>query len=136
MSALVHLPNATRIKLHLRPEPAEGFVAVSTKTKFGVEFRATEGIAPAATLLSGKEAGAKVETIGPNQRAVLSLGIFVPYKYQAIVAINPAFNTVATVVGPQIVEPKEEVALDLVINAHKEVNLASFSWFARVYMFE
>lgn len=136
MSALVHLPNGTRIKLHMRPEPAEGFVAISTKTKFGVEFRAQEGMSPVATLLSGKEAGNQVGAIGPNQRAVLSLGIFSPYKYQAIVAINPAFNQIATVVGPQIVEPKEETLLDLVINAHKEVKLSEFTWFARVYMFE
>jgi hypothetical protein len=95
-----------------------------------------EGLEAAAILLSGKDAGQVVTRIGPNQRAVLTLGTVEPYKYQAICTINPAFNAVATVVGPGIMEPKEEVLLDLVINAHREVNLAEFSWFCRIYLFE
>jgi len=136
MSALVHLPNATRIKLHLRPEPLGPFEAVGTRSKFGVEFRTAEGAEPLVEILSGKDAGTHVSKIGPNQRALLSLGIITPYKYQAIVSINPALNPVATVVGPGILEPKQEALLDLVINAHKEVNLSEYEWFCRVYLFE
>lgn len=136
MSALVHMPNNTRIKLHLKPEPLGPFEAVGTRSKFGVEFRTVEGLEAAAVLLSGKDAGQVVTKIGPNQRAVLTLGTVEPYKYQAICTINPAFNAVATVVGPGIMEPKEEVLMDLVINAHREVNLEEFGWFCRIYLFE
>lgn len=136
MSALVHLPNNSRISLYLKPNPAEGFEAISTVSKFGVEFRAAAEHAPEAELLSGKEAGGSVSKIAANQRAVLHLGYIKPYKYQSIVTINPEFNLFATVVGPGILEPREEVPLSLVINAHKEVDLSKISWFCRVYMFE
>ena len=136
MSALVHLPNATRRKLHLRPEPLWPFEAVGTRSKFGIEFRTVDGLEAAAVLISGKDSGQVVAKIAPNQRAILTVGIVTPYKYQAVVTMNPAFNAVATVAPIGILEPKEEVILDIVINAHKEVDLASFAWFCRLYLFE
>jgi hypothetical protein len=136
MSALVHLPNPTRIKLHLKPEPNTQFAVVATRSKFGVEFQALEKQDIQAELLSGKEAGSYVSKIGPNQRALLSLGLVTPYKYQAIVSVNPELNSVATVMHPGILEPKATHFMDLYITAHKEVDLNDYNWFCRVYLFE
>ena len=60
MSALVHLPNNTRISMHMKPTPAAGFEVTSTRSKFGVEFRALESGEATAELLSGKEAGTQI----------------------------------------------------------------------------
>lgn len=134
MSALVHLPHSTRVNMYLKPRAAEGFSTQITRSKFGVEFQATSAVV--AELLSGKEAGTAVGKVAANQRAKLILGTVEPTKYQAIVSVNPAFNEVATVQAPLILEPKEETSLILIINAHKEVDLSKLGWFVRVYMFE
>lgn len=134
MSALVHLPHNTRVNMYLRPKAAEGLGTRITRSKFGVEFYANT--AATAELLSGKEAGTSVQKVAANQRAKLLLGTVEPTKYQAIVSLNPALNEVATVQAPLILEPKEEIQLSLIINAHKEVDLAKLDWYCRVYLFE
>lgn len=136
MSALVHLPHLTRVNMYLKPTASEFIQARITRSKFGVEFAPAEGIEVCAELISGKEAGAKVAKVTANQRARLSLGQVAPTKYQALVSVNPALNEVATVQAPLILEPKEVSVLNLIITAHKEVDLSEFAWFARVYLFE
>lgn len=136
MSSLVHLPNNTRISLHVKPDLAEGFHTAQIRTKFGVEIRPNADFVVTAELLSGKEAGTQVAKVSANQRALLRLGSITPYKYQALVSINPEFNLLAAVAAPLMVEPKEAAQLDLVITAHKEVDLSKFDWFCRVYLFE
>jgi hypothetical protein len=130
------MPNATRVGLHLKPRLASGFEWRPLNSKFGVSICAAEGYAPTATLISGKEAGVEVERLGPTQRGILKLGRITPYKYQCMVAINPAFNEVATVQAPLIFEPKYEVALDLVVTAHREVVFEDYEWMVRLYLFE
>lgn len=144
MSAFVHLPNPTRISRYMRPVAADGCIYRPLKSKFGIEFAPIVShaedmnsvIMPAARVISGKDAGTTVSTVAPNQRVSLLVGQIRPYKYQAIICVNPAFNAVATVQHPTIVEPNELTGLDLVITAHKEVDLAEFDWYARVYCIE
>lgn len=136
MPTFVSLPNATRISLHLAPTPVGPYEIKQLRSKFGVQFVRKEEENAKASLVSGKDAGTDVQVIGPNQRAVLTLGAITPYKYQAILAVNPAFNVVANVQAPLIIEPKETCPVRLVITAHKEIDLNDFDWFCRVYLFE
>lgn len=144
MTTFVHVPNATRIGLHLAPKLFDAFERKTLRSKFGIQIGprtiALDGetsIKPVeADLISGKDAGTRTATIGANQRAVLTLGSIFPKKYQALIIINPEFNILATVQHPQVVEPKESSLVRLVINAHKELKLADLEWYARVYLVE
>lgn len=136
MSTFVPLTTASRIGMHLAPDLEPAFVGRRLNSKFGFEVMPALTATIQAQLLSGKDAGSYVTKIAANQRAVLKLGSIYPPRYQALIAVNPAFNEVATVQCPTIVEPKEGVELDLVINAHKEVDLAHFQWFIRMYLTE
>jgi len=136
MTTFVYLKNATQLGSQFDPEMAPAFLLRRTRTNFGAEVALIDTETPEATLLSGKEAGTKVTVIAANQRASLHLGTIAPRKYQVLVAVNPDFNAVATVQCPQILEPKEESSLDLVITAHKEVDLSTFEWFIRLYLTE
>ncbi len=136
MSSLVHVPNATRVSRYFRPSGTNWSHYVPLKSKFGIAFVSDSISAPEATVISGKDAGTTVSTIAPNQRATVRVGIVNPYKYTAIVAINPEFNAIATVQHPNMIEPNELTQLDLVVTAHKEVDLAKLEWYCRVYLFE
>lgn len=143
MSTFVPLTSASRVGQYLSPDLNPGYIGVRLGSKFAWEVRplAEEDVnyrTPTAEVLSGKEAGSFVTRVAANQRAVLRLGFIYPSRYQALIAINPAFNELGIVQYPTIIEPKEAGggALNLVITANREIDLANFKWFCRAYLTE
>jgi hypothetical protein len=137
MSCFVHTPNPTRIGRHYAYKAPNGTLQYEMlRSKFGIQISPVGVEVPEAELMSGKDMGRRVTTIGANQRAALQLGSIHPPTYQGLVAVNPQFNLVATVQAPQILEPKQLHPLEIIINAHREVRLADFEWFIRIYLVE
>lgn len=134
MTTFVSLSKPTRATQYMAPKWAANVQTRVLRSKWGIE------LAPGADfrflLESGKEAGTEVETVGPTQRASANLGVLRPTKYQVLVVLNPELQEVATVQGPQLIEPGEETGLVLWVHAHRSLKLSDIQWLARLYLVE
>ena len=135
MPTFVSLPNPTRVRLYLKHELSPDIQVNNLRSKFGVQVSTTPEWT-GAEVLGGKEAGARKLELAANQRALINLGFFHPYRYQALVAINPVLNETALVQAPLMTEPGEVLRLRLIVTAQAATELAELPWLARIYLFE
>ena len=132
-TAFIYSVNNSRVGAHLGFARSPHAVVRPLASKLGVEVSGADTLT--ATLLSGKEKGEEVGTIGPNQRASILIGTLNPGKYQAKVSINPALYASATVQCVEIVEPGEGAQVILYVTAHQKLELTDLKWLVRLYSY-
>jgi hypothetical protein len=133
MSALVKLAMNSRKANYLRYEPVDGIELINTATSLGIEVRGGDLIK-----FGGQEDGIPLEggVVKSNSRALLKLGRINPSKYQILVEVNPQLYRYAQVFGPSIIEPGDEMELELVIHAFKQMDINYLSYAVRLYLID
>lgn len=134
MTTFVSLSKPSRFVQYARPLWADWINARILHSKWGVELHPSSDCR--IELVSGKEAGTDVESLGPTQRGLIRVGLLRPTKYQLLVVTNPALQEAATVQGPQLIEPGEEARVDLYVHAHKTLRMSDVQWLVRLYLVE
>lgn len=136
MTTFLSVSKPSRVGAYISPKAANDCTWKVLHSKWGISWHLGPG--SSFELLSGKEAGARLEVLAPTQRGRLWLGIVVPKKMQVMCVVNPRFHELAAVGGPTLAEPGEITELSLVVSAFKAVDLADWAndWIMRCYAVE
>lgn len=132
MSALVKLSTISRQSNYMRFVPANEDVTIrGTATMMGVQISGGNMIAA-----TGDDAGEFVDAIKAGKRGIINLGTINPSKYQVLVECNPALHAIASVGHARIIEPGDNIPLELHISANKTVDVSALDWVVRLYMLD
>lgn len=132
-TAFIYSVNNNRIGAYLGYTRGPNIVTKPLASKMGIQVSGSPELT--ATLASGKEAGTDVTEAGANQRIVISLGKVNPSKYQVKVSVNPALYSIGHIQCADVVEPGDDLDLQLHISTNQKLVLAELPWLVRLYNF-
>jgi len=132
----VKLSSPIRLRQQLALELEPGLDIKTTGTGLGLEITGVPAESTVQT--SGKEAGEYVapEALQSKARYKVNLGTLTPYKYHALVELNPALYTNAAAHVAKILEPGECVDLEYYIQPFRNIDLTKLDWHVRIYLID
>ena len=132
-TAFIYSVNNNRIGAYLGYTRGPDIVTRPLASKMGIQVSGSPELT--ATLASGKDAGDTVAEVGANQRIVIALGTVNPSKYQVKVSVNPALFSLGTIQCADVIEPGDNLALELHVASNQKLVLAELPWLVRLYNF-